>query len=46
MPLKVPGNTVFTRIFICMADMVAYYHGAHAAQILIIIPKPSTIIPA
>jgi hypothetical protein len=28
-----------------MADMVAHYYGIHAAQILIILSKPLTIIP-
>jgi hypothetical protein len=28
-----------------MADMVAYYYGTNAAQILIILPEPLTIIP-
>jgi hypothetical protein len=28
-----------------MADMVAHYYGTNAAQILIILPKPLTIIP-
>jgi hypothetical protein len=30
---------------LCMADMVAHYYGIHAAHILIILPKPPTIIP-
>jgi hypothetical protein len=38
-------NTVFIYILICMADMVAYYYGTNAAQILIILPKPPTTIP-
>ena len=38
-------NTVFISILICMADMVAHYYSTHAAQILIILLKPLTIIP-
>jgi len=32
-------------LLICMADMMAHYHGTYAAQILIILPEPPTIIP-
>jgi hypothetical protein len=38
-------NTVFIPVHICMADMVAHYYSTHAAQILIILLKPLTIIP-
>ena len=38
-------NTVFICKLLCMADMVAHYYGTHAAQILIILPKPLTNIP-
>jgi hypothetical protein len=35
----------FTHMFTCMADMVALLHGICAAQILIILSEPITIIP-
>jgi len=41
-PVKIPLKIC---TFICIADMVAHYDGTNAAQILIISPKPPTIVP-
>jgi len=43
--LETHRNPIFICKILCMADMVAHYYGTHAAQILIILPKPLTNIP-
>ena len=44
-PIRYPPKYSFLYILICMADMVSHWHGTYAAQILIILLKPLTIIP-